>query len=101
MADGIPSLPDATGLLAAMRTGRQTAEEVVAGHVDRLKRGQATLNAAVRIFEDRAMDEARNPRPGPLAGLPVSVKETFGMAGESVTAGSLRMSPVTLSLIHI
>jgi Asp-tRNA(Asn)/Glu-tRNA(Gln) amidotransferase A subunit family amidase len=95
MADDIHSLPDATSLLAAMRAGRKTAEEVVAGHIRRLKRSQDSLNAAVRIFADRAMDEARDPRPGPLGGLPVSVKETFGMAGESVTAGSLRMSPVT------
>jgi Asp-tRNA(Asn)/Glu-tRNA(Gln) amidotransferase A subunit family amidase len=88
------SLPDAVGLLHGLRAGRWTAEAVVGQHVARLKSSHASLNAAVGIFAEEAMVEARSPRPGPLSGLPVSIKETFAMAGHSVTAGSLRMPPI-------
>lgn len=89
-----PLLPDATGLLEGLRSGRWTQEEVVAGHITRLQQTQSTLNAAVHIFADEALARAREPRSGALGGLPVSVKETFGLAGHRVTAGSLRMPPV-------
>ncbi len=82
---------DAVGLVSAIRDGRVTAEQVVGEHLDRLEAAQHTLNAATRIFRAEALSEARNPRPGPLSGLPISIKETFGIAGETVTAGSLRM----------
>jgi len=86
--------PDAVALVSAIRAGRVTAEQVVREHLDRLEAAQGALNAATRIFRAEALSEARTPRPGPLSGLPVSVKETFGIAGETITAGSLRMPPV-------
>ncbi len=86
--------PDAVALVSAIRAGQVTAEKVVEEHLDRLEGAQKDLNAATRVFRDEAMVQARNPRPGPLSGLPVSVKETFGLAGHTVTAGSLRMPPV-------
>lgn len=91
-----PSLgrPDATALLASIREGRITAEQVVREHLDRLESRHGTLNAATRIFRNEALSAARNPNPGPLSGLPVSVKETFAIAGQTITAGSLRMSAV-------
>ncbi|EEF23854.1 amidase, putative, partial [Ricinus communis] len=56
------------------------------------------MNAATQIFRDEAMARARQldlsgDRSLPLFGLPCSVKETFGLAGQEVTAGSLRMAP--------
>lgn len=86
--------PDAVDLIEAMARGRITAEQVVAAHLDRLETGHAVLNAAVHVFRDQALAEARCPRPGPLSGLPISIKETFGIAGQAITAGSLRMPPV-------
>lgn len=85
---------DATGLLHRMRRGKLTALEVVSTHLDRLQLSDDLLNAAVCTFRDEALHEARNPRPGPLSGLPVSIKETFGIRGQYVTAGSNRMKPV-------
>jgi Asp-tRNA(Asn)/Glu-tRNA(Gln) amidotransferase A subunit family amidase len=86
--------PDAVALIGAIRDGRVNAEQVVAEHLDRLEAGQGILNAATAIFRSKALSEAQNPRPGALSGLPVSVKETFGIAGQTITAGSLRMTPV-------
>ena len=85
--------PDATALLEAMRAGRRTALDVVGEHLDRLEAVQPALNAATAILRDQALAEAAAPRPGPLSGLPVSVKETCGLAGHEITAGSLRMPP--------
>lgn len=89
-----PRRPDATALLASIREGQVTAEQVVSEHLERLEASHGILNAATRVFRSEALSEARHPRPGPLSGLPVSIKETFGIAGETITAGSLRMAAV-------
>jgi Asp-tRNA(Asn)/Glu-tRNA(Gln) amidotransferase A subunit family amidase len=90
--------PDAVALLAALRTDALTAEQLVDQHLQRLAATQPHLNAATAIFHDAALAEARRldstgDTALPLFGLPISVKETFGLAGAQVTAGSRRMTP--------
>ncbi|MET0320859.1 MAG: amidase [Duganella sp.] len=90
--------PDAIDLLAALRGGRLTSEHLVREHLQRLDQSQPRINAATQIFHDGALAAARRldldgDRSLPLFGLPFSVKETFGLAGQQVTAGSLRMRP--------
>jgi Asp-tRNA(Asn)/Glu-tRNA(Gln) amidotransferase A subunit family amidase len=97
---GNTQAPDAVSLLAQLRAGQLTAEQLVKELLDRLARLQPQINGATRIFRDEALAQAaRLDRDGdralPLFGLPCSVKETFGLAGEQVTAGSLRMLPET------
>ena len=87
-------LPDGTSLLERMRRGEATAETVVREHLVRLRDRQVQLGGAVAIRESEAMAQAAAPARGPLSGLPVSVKETIGLAGERITAGSARMPPV-------
>ncbi len=77
-----------------MARGERTAEQIVEQHLRQLHKEQPRLNAAVAIFDERALSEARSPRAGALSGLPVSVKETFGLAGHPISAGSMRMPPV-------
>ncbi len=86
-------LPDATALLETMRSGTRSAEEVVAEHLQRTEDLQGRLNATAEILRDEALQQARSPRPGPLSGLPVSLKETYALAGREICAGSLRMPP--------
>lgn len=86
--------PDATALLESMQRGERTALEVVTEHIERTEAQHARLNAATEILRDAALEQARTPRPGPLSGLPVSLKETFALAGHEVTAGSNRRPPV-------
>jgi Asp-tRNA(Asn)/Glu-tRNA(Gln) amidotransferase A subunit family amidase len=88
------NLPDATELRQQMESGERTAESVVTEYLDRLEANQGRLNGAVKIYRERALEEAGRPRPGPLSGIPISVKETFGIAGEVVTVGS-RWRPPT------
>ena len=90
--------PDAVALLAALRTGALTSEQLVQQHLQRLADTQPHLNAATAILHDDALAEARRLDSAgdtslPLFGLPMSVKETFGLAGAQVTAGSRRMTP--------
>lgn len=87
------NLPDATALRQQIESGGRTAESVVAEYLDRLEANHARLNGATKIFRERALAEARQPRPGPLSGIPISVKETFGIAGETITVGSRRRVP--------
>ncbi len=89
-----PEFPDATELLRQMQGGERTAVSVVEEHLERLEANHLRLNAAVHVFRDEALTEAKNPRPGPLSGLPVSIKETIAIGGYSVTAGSQRMPPI-------
>jgi len=87
-------LADATELLRQIRSGERTSEEIVREHLDRIEREHPRLNAAAHVFRDEALAEARNPAPGPLSGLPVTLKETFGIRGREVTIGSRRMRPI-------
>jgi Asp-tRNA(Asn)/Glu-tRNA(Gln) amidotransferase A subunit family amidase len=89
------ALEDAVATLARLRAGRSTATELVVEHLERLRTQHERLNAAVSVDEAGALAAAEQVGEGPLAGLPVSVKETFALAGQSLTAGSLRR-PVTV-----
>lgn len=75
------TLPDATELLKQIQSGERSAEGVVSEYLQRLETQHPRINAAVQVFRDQGPDEARSPRPCPLSGLPISVKETFGLAG--------------------
>lgn len=82
------ALPDATALVEMIQKGETTAKEVVSFYLERLRIFQPQLNATTQVFYEKAMQEAENPKPGKLSGIPISVKETFGMKNEVVTAGS-------------
>ncbi len=86
--------PDATELLRQMKSGERSSEAIVREHLDRLDAEQPRLNGATQIFREQALAEARKPRPGPLSGLPITLKETYGIAGCEVTIGSRRMKPI-------
>jgi aspartyl-tRNA(Asn)/glutamyl-tRNA(Gln) amidotransferase subunit A/fatty acid amide hydrolase 2 len=86
-------LPDATELLRQMQEGDKTAETIMQEHLARLHETQPHYNGATQMMIDSALEQARAPRPGPLSGLPLSVKETFNIAGEQVTLGSKRRRP--------
>ncbi len=87
-------LPDATELLQRLHSGATDAATVVRDHLERLEAYQPRLNAATHVLREEALHTARQPRPGPLSGLPISIKETLGLAGHVITAGSLRMPPL-------
>ncbi|MBJ7313227.1 amidase [Rugamonas sp. CCM 8940] len=88
-----PAMPDAVALKQQLERGESSAAELLRQHLARLDATQGALNGATQVLRDEAAEAVRQARPGPLAGLPCTVKETFGIAGQSITAGSLRMTP--------
>lgn len=83
-------------LARKLRRREITAEELMRLYLDRIARFNPRLNAIVVLDADRALDRAREADRelargevrGPLHGLPVTVKESFDVAGWKTTWGN-------------
>jgi len=88
-------LPGAFALAADIRAGRVTAAAVVDEHLDRIEKLNPRLNALSVVYADRArrladaVDRtvAEGGDPGPLAGVPISVKENIDLTWSATTEG--------------
>ena len=86
-------------LAAAVRSGRTSPSSLVELSLDRIDRLNPPLNAVIRVRE-QALDDARamdariaaDEDPGPLAGLPLLVKDMEAVTGMPSTFGSLTFS---------
>jgi Asp-tRNA(Asn)/Glu-tRNA(Gln) amidotransferase A subunit family amidase len=95
--DSLLELTRASAATIAERVtrGEISAVEVTDAHIRRIEAVNPQLNAVIveRFAEARAEAEAvdlarRKGRPlGPLAGVPMTIKETFHLAGTGVTMG--------------
>ncbi|MFF4382994.1 amidase [Kitasatospora sp. NPDC001547] len=89
----------ATELAAAVRSGAVTALDVVDSHLDRIAEVNPGLNAVTQLLAERARADARQldrrraagEDPGPLAGVPFTVKECTPIAGVPTTFGTPRL----------
>ena len=81
----------AAAQLAALRDGTVSAPDLMAATLDRIEASK--VNAVVSL-RDRAalMAEAAVPREGPLAGLPMAVKDLADTAGLRTTYGHPRFA---------
>ncbi|NBS41200.1 Asp-tRNA(Asn)/Glu-tRNA(Gln) amidotransferase subunit GatA [bacterium] len=78
-----------------VREGKRTAEQVVRESLDAIESQNGTLNALLGVFSS-ALDDARaidariaaGEDVGPLAGVPVVMKDNMMVAGERCSAGS-------------
>ena len=98
--DGLLAVSDmpasAAATAAAVRTGEIAAVDIVATHLDRAQRSQATLNAYTHLDEEAALGRAaeidhrvsRGGEIGSLAGVPIAIKDLIDHAGRPNTAGS-------------
>ncbi len=85
----------ATGLLAQLNSGAVTSEEVVRDYLDRAER-LGRLNVYVHLDPEAVLAQARavdakrrSGQPlGPLAGVPVAIKDVLCVEGEPTTCGS-------------
>lgn len=74
-----------------------TSVELVRAAIARIERGDPLLRAFITLTADQAVSDAaeadallaRGVDRGPLHGIPVSVKDLFGVAGIPTTAGSV------------
>jgi amidase len=80
----------------AIRAGQVSSVELTTRMLDRIARLNPKLNAIVVVTADaavaraRAADEARARREswGPFHGVPITIKDTFEVAGVTTTAGA-------------
>jgi len=92
-------LPTAGGIARRVRDGETTALQVVEDCLSRISRLQPRLNAFVTVSADEArsqaaqIDQARaaGAKLGPLAGVPVSVKDILNTKGVRTAWGSRLM----------
>jgi amidase len=81
----------ATQLAARIRAGELSPVEVVEAHIARIEAVNPALNAVVTPMFERARREAaqaaaHSPQ-GPLHGVPVTIKDSFDVAGVRSTCG--------------
>ncbi len=86
----------ATDLVAALNEGTVTSTVLTKTLLQRIQRLNPDINAVVTLNEEHALarateaDEAhrRGERLGPLHGLPLTIKDTWEVAGLTCTAGA-------------
>ena len=80
-------LLSARRIAAAVTAGDISAEEVTLHHLDRIAEHEH-LNAVITVTRTHALALARAQPSGPLAGVPLLVKDVFDTAGVRTTYGS-------------
>jgi amidase len=91
-----PLFRSATGAARLIRRGEASSTELVQAQLDRIRTVNAALNALVEVRAEEALDAAdkadRAVRHGEAApdlhGVPISVKEAFGVSGFRSTWGN-------------
>ncbi|WP_328477472.1 amidase [Actinoplanes sp. NBC_00393] len=85
----------ATEIAAQVRDGRLTATAVVDAHLDRIAAVNPKVNAVTVVLDDQARSAAAaldariaaGSDPGPLAGVPITVKENIDLTWSATTSG--------------
>ena len=87
---------DLIGCADAIARRESTAEAITAAVLQRIDASNGHLNALLHIDHDGALAQARHidaslqagEEPGPLAGVPVTIKDMISVRGMPLTAGS-------------
>lgn len=86
----------ATDLVSDLKDGKLTSVEVIRAFLERIRQHNGSINAVVILDEQAALDKAGKADEllagggpiGPLHGLPLTVKDTWEVAGMTCTAGA-------------
>ena len=86
--------PSAAEIARRVGRGETSAEAVTRDHLDRIAKGDGALDAFLTVTAERALSRAREldariaggAAPGPLAGVPVAVKDVLHVEGPPFTA---------------
>jgi aspartyl-tRNA(Asn)/glutamyl-tRNA(Gln) amidotransferase subunit A len=84
--ESLHTLP-ARRIAAAVNAGEVSAEEVTRHHLERIA-GHEHLHTVITLTGEAALARARERPAGPLAGVPLLVKDVFDTAGVRTTYGS-------------
>lgn len=79
-----------------LKEGKISATEIISFYLDRIKKFNDSLNAFLSVFDERALEKAREidqkrekSQPlGKLAGVPIAVKDNILVQGEMCTCAS-------------
>jgi amidase len=71
-----------------VRSGEVSARDLVELSLSRIERFDPQLNAFGAVYAEQALEEADTPRPGPLSGVPIAVKDEMDIAGEVTSHGT-------------
>jgi Asp-tRNA(Asn)/Glu-tRNA(Gln) amidotransferase A subunit family amidase len=86
---------DAVAAAAAVRAGDVTSEQLVGESLARIDRYDEQVNAFTVVLREQALAAARavdrGEVHGPLAGVPISVKDHIWLAGAPATNGSVAL----------
>jgi Asp-tRNA(Asn)/Glu-tRNA(Gln) amidotransferase A subunit family amidase len=93
-------------LADAVRTRRVSSQQLIERALERISRLDGQLNAVVAVRAEPALDEAlaldarvaAGDDPGPLAGIPVLVKDLENVAGMRTTRGSALFADAPVAL---
>jgi amidase len=75
----------ATEQAELIRRREVSSEELVRLYLDRIEALDPQLNAFVTVSAERALAEARSPRPGPFSGVPLPIKDLTETEGIRTT----------------
>jgi amidase len=89
-----------------IRQRKISSRELIEAHLEHIRLINPGLNAAVEVFEDQAIAEARTADAviargepvGPLCGVPFSIKDSIELRGRVCTAGTLGRKAAAPSL---
>ena len=92
-----PARPSASSLATQVRAGEVSATELVTRHLEWIERVDGELHAFITVLHDQALATAAEidrrvaagEDPGPLAGVPVAVKDNLCTRGVRTTCSSL------------
>ncbi|GAA3525096.1 amidase [Nocardioides daeguensis] len=84
---------DAVGLAEHLGAGKLSAAEAAEAAIARIEAVDGELNAMAYVAYDRARSDARNLRPGYLAGVPTLVKDNVDVAGMPTRSGTDAWEP--------
>ena len=97
MIDATSSLVE---LVAALETRSVSARELLGHHLDRIARLDSSINSVITVESGRARaeaaaidgDRAAGRSVGPLAGVPITIKDAIATAGIRSTGGAVELS---------
>jgi amidase len=93
-ADSDLAFAGPAGLAVLVREGQVAPRELVELYLRRIESLDPQLNAFRVVLAEQALAEAdRSPRTGPLAGIPIGVKDEMDVAGQVATRGTRSYGP--------
>ncbi len=93
---------DAIDQLNQLKSGEVSPAEAVEAAIERAERINPALNAIIEPNYDQALEQARSIHPGsgPLAGLPIAIKDYLQIAGAPVFMGNRTLKELNVRPQH-